>query len=368
MRDAPPDDYRTAPEPPPAREHTSVWPSWIWAIPIAAVAIVAWLVVKQIAIVGPVVVVSFINAAGISAGNTKVDYNGMQVGTVQSVHLTSDLNHVEVHIRMHSEMAGHLGPGTKFWISSGPNLTNLASLRAIIAGPTIEMSPHRGKTQHYFIGLQQPPTLIAQTPGRNFVLTTEQKGNLSAGASVYYKDKNVGTVAWIKLRPDNSFKLGVFIKAPYDALVHDGTRFWASSAVQFSMQGHGPRIELQSPAALLQGAIAFNTPSAATAEAAAPEDHQFTLYSNRDAAQYAPGPDAVTYGVTFVASGGGLADNASVELAGKRVGTVQSSRLVFNLQTGAVEEQATLDLEPSLMALAPGATWAHPRQQMNRLV
>lgn len=368
MRDAPPDDYRIAPEPPPAREHTSVWPGWIWSIPIAAIAIVAWLIVKQIAIIGPVVIVTFSNAAGISAGNTKVHYNGMQVGTVQSVHLTSDLQHVDVRIRMHSEMAGHLGSGTKFWISPGPNLSNLASLRSIIAGPTIEMLPHRGQIRHHFIGLQQPPTLAMQTPGRNFVLTAEQKGNLSPGATVSYKDKNVGTVAWIKLYPDNSFKLGVFIKAPYDALVHDSTRFWSASAVRFSMQSRGPSIELQSPVALLRGAIAFDTPSATTAEAPAPEDHEFTLYSNKDAAQYAPGPDAVTYSTTFIASGGGLAENAAVEMAGKRVGTVQSSRLVFNLQTGAVEEQATLDLEPSLMALAPGATWDRPRQQMNTLV
>jgi paraquat-inducible protein B len=134
------------------------------------------------------------------------------------------------------------------------------------------------------------------------------------------------------------------------------------------MQSGGPSIELQSPAALLQGAIAFETPPGAAAGTIAPGNPQFTLYPSKDAALYAPGPAAVAYTVIFDASGGGLADHASVELAGKRVGTVQSSRLVFDPQTGAVEEQATLDLEPSLMPLTPGTTWTQPRQQMNTLL
>lgn len=367
-REAPPDQDRVAPEPPAAREHTSSWPGWIWSIPIAAVAIVAWLAFKQLATIGPVVIVTFNNAAGISAGNTEVHYNGMQVGSVQSVNLTSDLKHVDVRIRMNSEMAGHLGPGTKFWISSGPNLSNLGSLRSIIAGRAIEVTPHNGKAQHHFVGLQQPPALPTQMPGRNFVLTAEQKGNLSPGADVYYKGENVGTVTWITLQPNNSFKFGVFIKEPYDALVHDDTRFWNASALQFFMQGSGPSVELQSPAALLQGAIAFETPTGVTAGALAPRNHEFTLYPSQDAALNAPGPNAVAYSVTFDASGGGLADNASVELAGKRIGTVRSPELVFDFQTGAVEERATLDLEPSLMPLISGATWTHPHQQMNTLL
>jgi paraquat-inducible protein B len=360
--------HRIAPEPPVAKEQTSRWPGWIWSVPIAAIAIVAWLAFKQIAATGPAIIVTFTNGAGINPGNTEVHYNGMKVGEVESVHLAKDLKHVDVHLTMNSEMDGHLGPGTLFWMSSPPSISNLSSLRSVISGPTIEVSPQNGKTQHHFVGLQQPPVLPPQEPGRNFVLTAQQKGNLSRGADVYYKGQLVGAVIWIGLQPDDSFKLGIFVKAPYDALVHDGTRFWNASAVQFALQPGGPSVQLQSPAALLQGAVAFETPSATAEGPPAPTNHEFKLYESKNAAEYAPGPDAVAYTATFSAPGGDLADYAAVEFDGKRIGTVQTSRFVFNPDTGNVEEQVTLDLEPSRIPLTSGVLWNHPREQMNTLL
>ncbi len=363
------EEYRVAPEPPPAKEQTSRWPGWIWSIPIAAIAIVAWLAFKQITATGPSVVVTFDNAAGVSAGNTQVHYDGMKVGEVESVHLAKDLRHVEVHLQMNSDMDGHLGSGTEFWITgASPSLSNLSSLRSIISGPTIEMAPHDGKTQHHFVGLQQPPVLPETVPGRDYVLLAGQKGNLNRGSDIYFKGENVGAVAWTELQPDKSFKIGIFIKAPYDALVLTGTRFWDAGAVQLSMQGSGPRLQIQSPMAVLQGAIGFETPPGSAAGGVAQQGAQFKLYPDKDAAEYAAGPGAVSYTAVFDATGGGLAENAPVELAGKRVGTVQDTELLFEPETGAVQEQVTLALEPSRMKLAGGATWDHPREQMNDLL
>jgi paraquat-inducible protein B len=362
------EQHRIAPGPPIAKEQTSRWPGWIWSVPIAAIAIVAWLAFKQIAATGPAIIVTFTNGAGMNPGNTEVHYNGIKVGEVESVRLAKDLKHVDVHLTMNSDMDGHLGPGTQFWMSSPPSISDLASLRTVISGPTIEMSPHSGKTQHHFVGLQQPPVLPPQEPGRNFVLTAQEKGSLSRGAEVYYKGQKVGAVTWIGLQPDDSFKFGIFIKAPYDALVHDGTRFWNASAAQFVMQPTGPSVQLQSPAALLQGAVAFETPPSPAEGPPASVNHQFELYDSKDAAEYAPGPDAVVYTATFSASGGGLANYAAVEFDGKRIGTVQTSRLVFNPDTGNVEEQVTLDLEPSRIPLPSGVSWKHPREQMNTLL
>ena len=363
------DEYRIAPEPPPAKEQTSRWPGWIWSIPIAAVAIVAWLAFKQIVATGPTVVVTFQSAGGVSSGNTHVEYNGTKVGEVESVHLTKDLQHVDVHLQLSSDMDGHLGPGTEFWLAgTSPSLSNLSSLRSIISGPTIEVAPHNGKTQHHFVGLQQPPVLPEKSPGRHFILSAEQKGNLSRGSIVYFKQENAGAVESIKLQPDKSFKIGVFIKAPYDSFVHTGTRFWNAGAVQLSLQGGGPQLQLESPTALLQGAVAFETPSGVSEGAQAKDNQQFTLYRNKDAAEYAPTPNAVDYKVVFDATGGGLADNASVELAGKRIGTVQNTQLLFDPATGSAQEQATVDLEPSQMHMINGEKWDHPRQQMDALL
>ncbi len=361
------EEYRVAPEPPPAKEHISRWPGWIWSIPIAAIAIVAWLAFKQITSTGPAVTVTFQSANGVQAGNTQVQYNGMKVGDVDAVHLAKDLSHVDVVLRLDSDMDGHLGPATQFWISgASPSLSNLSSLKSIIAGPTIQIAPAEGKTQTHFTGLTEEPVLPEKAPGRHFVLSAEQRGNLERGTKLYFQGEAVGVVELVQLQSDRQFQIGVFVRQPYDAFVHTNTRFWDAGGAQLSMQG-GPHLQIQSALALLQGAIAFDNPPGSETGPEAPPDHQFSLFKSKDDADDAPGPLAVTYRVQFDATGGGLTDNASVQLAGKRIGTVEKTALVFDPDSGAVQEQATLALEPDLMPLEQGS-WTDPRQQMDALM
>lgn len=363
-----PASYRVEPEPPSAKEKTSRWPGWIWSIPIAAVVIVGWLAFKQLATSGPSVTVTFDSADGVQAGNTQVKYEGMQVGEVEAVHLAKDLRHVNVRLQMNAEMDGHLGPGTEFWIAgANPNLGDLSSLRSIIAGPYIGMAPKDGDTQDHFTALAQPPVLPETVPGRHFVLTAEKLGNISRGTTVYYKGVDVGSVETTDLQPDRSFRIGTFVKSPYDSLVHTGTRFWNAGAVQLSVQDSGPQLQVESLPAVLGGAISFETPSAAESGGEAPEKHSFKLFQSHDAAEYAPGPKAVTYRVSFDATGGGLSDYAAVELAGQRIGSVQTTDLLFDPDNGTVQEQATLALEPSKMHLT-GGQWTDPRKQMDTLL
>ena len=253
---------RVAPDPPTARTERSRWPGWIWGIPVAAVAIVAWLAFKQIAATGPLVTVIFQGAEGISAGQTEVDYAGMKVGEVESVQLQKDLQHVRVHIRLDSEMDGHIGPGTLFWIR-GPSLSDLASIRSVIAGPTIGMEPRPGGKQDEYKGLTEPPVIPEMVPGRHYVLQATDPGNVSRGSQVYFRNLGVGKVEKVKLNSDRTFSIELFIRSPYEQLVHDGTRFWNAGAAQVSLTGTGPRVQLQSVPALLGGAVAFDTPPGA---------------------------------------------------------------------------------------------------------
>lgn len=365
---APPaDEYRVAPEPPPAKEQTSRWPGWIWSIPIAAVLIVAWLAYKQLTEIGPTVTVTFQSANGVNAGGTEVQYNGLKVGTVQAVRLAKDLSHVDINLQLDSDMEGHLGPETQFWMSgASPSLSNLSSLKSIISGPTIQIAPADGKTQKHFVGLKEEPVLPQMVPGRHFVLSAQDKGNVQRGSKVYFTGEEVGVVELVQLQTDGHFEIGVFVRQPYDSLVHVDSRFWNAGGVELSTQ-NGPHVQIQSVLALVQGAVAFDNPPGVKLGPEAPADHQFQLFKSKDAADNAPGPQAVAYRVQFDATGGGLADNASVQLAGKRVGTVQKSALVFDPDTGGVEEQATLALEPALMPLQQGS-WTNTRQQMDALM
>ncbi|HSU04763.1 MAG TPA: MlaD family protein [Acetobacteraceae bacterium] len=368
--DAGPTSSRVEPGPPPAKEQRSRWPGWIWAIPIAALAIVAWLGFKEFAATGPLLKVTFDDAGGMQAGSTQVQYQGMKVGEVESLHLQKDLKHVDASIRMNGDMQGHLGKGTEFWIEGAqPSLANLASLKSIISGPTIGILPQPGPRQDRYQALAQPPVVPQMVPGRHFVLHADTLGTVSRGSSVYFGDLEVGSVESTTLQPDRSFDVAIFIKAPYEKLVHTGTRFWNAGAAELSMQGNGPKLQLQSPAALLQGAVDFETPKGPLEGPEAPDHQQFKLYGSKDAAQYAPGPQAVSYRVVFDASGGGLDAGAGVDLAGKRVGTVQDSTLEYDSRSGKLSERVTIAIEPSQIALTGTAAWgSDARQPMNALM
>jgi paraquat-inducible protein B len=367
--DAGPTSSRVTAEAPPAKEQRSHRPGWIWAIPLAALGIVAWLGFKQFAASGPLITVTFDNASGMQAGSTQVEYQGITVGEVENLHLQKDLRHVDTSIRMNGDLEGHLGKGTLFWLNgASPSLTDLRSLKSIIAGPTIGIEPRPGPKQDRYVALSEPPVVPESAAGRRYVLHADTLSNVSPGSNVYFEDLKVGVVESTKLQPDRSFEVTIFVDAPFERLVHTGTRFWSAGAVQVSMGGNGPRLQLQSAAAMLQGAVAFETPRGAREGAEAPEQQRFRLYDSKEAAMFAPGPQAVSYRVVFDASGGGLDAGAAVKLAGKRVGTVQESKLEFDQEAEKLRQRVTIALEPSEIGLSRAEWPADTRPEMDALL
>jgi paraquat-inducible protein B len=361
---------RVEPEPRTAIAHRSLWPGWIWAIPIAALLIVGWLAFKQIVGAGPEVTIEFATASGIQPGSTSVEYQGLKVGQVDSVHLEKDLEHFKVTAQMDAAMKGHLGKGTLFWIANAhPSLTNLASLRSIISGPTIQILPELGPKQKLYYGFSRRPAVLEGVPGRHYILHADRLGHLSRSSPVYFGGYDVGNVESTTLEPDQRFIITIFIRAPYDKFVHTGTRFWNAGAVNLALQPNGPQLQLGPIAALVQGAVDFETPFGLGKEAEAPDNQQFTLYDSKDAATYAPSPQAVTYRVAFPAVAGGLDTGAGVDLAGKRIGTVTESGLEYDSTSGTLITRATIALEPDQIGLTGGARWSdNPRQQMNAIM
>lgn len=343
---------RVVEEPIVSLQQRSRWPGWVWAVPVAAVAIVAWLAYQQITTTGPRITVVLSNAGGVGAG-TSVQYQGMNVGQVESVEFEGNLQHVRARIRMVAAMKGHLGPGTQFWIA-GPSLTNLSSIKSIISGPSIEVLPQTGAAEGEYVALAEAPLMEGVVPGRSFVLHARDLGNISRGSAIMFRDLNVGNVQSSKLLPDETFQATIFVEAPYDRLVREDSWFWSAGAVQFSLRGNGPRLEVPSPGALLTGAIAFDSPAdSKKAEAAA--GHAFTLYTSREEAATAPGSNAAPYRTVFGADGGGLAEGAPVMLAGKQVGTVTRSELRYDRKAGALMQPVSLLIDPSRLGLPDSA-------------
>lgn len=362
----------TEQEQPEAVEHKGHRFAWIWAVPIAALAIVGYLAFQQLSQGGPSVTVVFPTAGGLKANDTKVKYEGMEVGSVTKVALQSDLHTVKVELSLDPELSGHLGPGTRFWIQGESlSLTNLSSLKSVISGPFIAIEPHPGDAADSYQGLAQRPVNAYDAHVVHFALQTATLGNVGRGSVVYYHGLSVGHVADTTLEPDSGkFRIDVMIDAPHQKLVHPGTRFWNAGPVQVAMGPNGPSLAMQSLPALVEGAIAFETPAAASADQPAKPDTVFPLYASQDAAEHAPGSEAVPYRVVFPAKeAGGLSQGAPVTLAGARVGTVVDSALQWDPSAGKLAVTAAIALDPHTIALADGDHWAaKPRPQMDALL
>ncbi|MGH7938053.1 MAG: MlaD family protein [Bryobacteraceae bacterium] len=125
-----------------ATEHHSWWPGWIWAVPIAAIAIGAWLLVRFLTQGGTDITMTFSDVYGIDPSSTNIEYRGMTVGSVTGVKLSRDGSGVRVSASINDSAEKFLTSETVFWLrGANPSLSDLSSLGAILSGPTIVMAP-----------------------------------------------------------------------------------------------------------------------------------------------------------------------------------------------------------------------------------
>lgn len=360
-------DPESAPQ---AVERRSRWPGWIWSIPIAALGIVIWLAVRNWASSGPKVTVIFPAIADLKPDDTQVKFRNMNVGQVESVKVEADLRRIRVILKLNSDMKRHLGKGTRFWIEGGNlSLANLSSIKTIISGPYISMEPAPGSKQKLYTGLTEAPVLRFGEHGTTFLLHCEKVNGIQHATPIYYLDQEAGEVSSYRMNRDHTFDITAVIKAPFDRLVHTGTRFWNAGAISLSTGANGPRLRFRSISALAQGAIAFDTPQGAVQGPTAKAYSRFELYNSQDDAENAPDPRGVAYQVVFTGVSSSLRRYAPVQLMGTRIGSVSDARLEYSPATGKLSIRATLVLEPSRIHLATGATWSdRPRRQMDAML
>ena len=98
------------PQPPrtAALQKKSRWPGWIWAVPIAAVAICGWLAIREFSTSGITITVRFDDAAGMKSKDTKVVYRGLEIGEVRDVSLARDLGHIVAKIDIATDVRDDL--------------------------------------------------------------------------------------------------------------------------------------------------------------------------------------------------------------------------------------------------------------------
>jgi paraquat-inducible protein B len=328
----------------------------VWLIPVVALVIAAWLGYRAVIERGPEVTITFSSADGLTAGQTKVRHKAVDLGTVQSINLSGDLRRVALHVQMRREADSMLTDKARFWVVRPRlNAGNLTGLDTLISGSYIEVDPgppgeSPGKPQRDFVGLEEPPAVRSDEPGRTFTLTSRRIGSLASGSPVFFRDITVGEVLGYDLSDDGDHvTIHAFVRKPYDEFVRDDTRFWNSSGIALKLGAQGVRLQVESLQALLSGGIVFDRPSGGPTAAVARPDASFPLFADEDAASAASYTRQLNF-VTYVeASVRGLAVGAPVELFGIQIGNVTDVKLQLDPAGLTSKVRIRFEVQPERM-------------------
>jgi paraquat-inducible protein B len=334
--------------------------SAIWLLPIIAAAIGAYLAFNTLSQRGPLITITFKTADGLTAGQTKVKHKAVDLGTVESIRLSPDLNNVIVRVRMQAEADPYLTDHARFW-AVRPRLSanNISGLETLISGAYIEMDPglKGGSSQRDYTALEDPPGVRSDEPGSNFTLETGRIGSLGTGSPVFYRDIPVGEVLGYSLPEGNGpITVRVFVRAPYDKWVRRGSHFWNASGVRVELGAKGVHFELESLQAVLSGGVAFNTPEDARNTPVAPPGSTYKLYASEDDANSASYTQRLPFVLYFQSSAAGLAVGAPVQLYGIQIGTVTAITLQFDPKQASARVRVAIEIQPErLTSLNDGA-------------
>ncbi|MGH8137032.1 MAG: intermembrane transport protein PqiB [Steroidobacteraceae bacterium] len=332
-----------------ARLRAQRWFGWAWGVPLGAAAIVLWLAWRALADRGPAITISFKNVDGLQAGQTRIQHRNVDLGTVESLELTPDMSRVIVHARMTRAATDHLTGSTRFAIiAPHVGVGGISGLSTLVSGSYIEMYPGKpGAPQHHFVGLDGPPILPPDTPGRSFTLLSNDLGSLTRGSPISYRGVSVGEVEDYKLQPDGrGVQVTAFIHSPHENLVHPQTRFWNAGGVDLTIGSQGIRFRANSWEQLLSGGIAFETPQAVLSQPPSRAASVFGLYDNRRAAQRAPLGPTLEYLADFPGDQRGLGAGTAVELQGVEVGEVKEAHLTYDEHRQTLVTRATFAVDP----------------------
>jgi len=323
--------------------------SIIWVVPIIALLIGGWLTFKAMSEKGPEITITFKTAEGLVAGKTKVKYKDVDVGSVTDIVLNVEEDNVLLTVEMATEAKSYLRDKTEFWVVRAQIAAGQVSgLGTLLSGAYIGINPSiEGEKTKHFKGLEKPPLITESMPGRHFILQSKELGSLDRGAPMYYRGIKVGQVVDYSFDHErDGVDIKFFIEAPFHKKVHENTRFWNASGVDFKMDATGVKLDTQSLVSIILGGVAFDLPAFMEPGAEAEEDRAFDLFKDRASIEEKTYTIKQHYMLYFNENIRGLSPGAPVELKGLRIGEVVDVNLEINTETHAVRIPVLIMVEP----------------------
>jgi paraquat-inducible protein B len=327
----------------------------IWAIPVVTVIIGGWLAWSTISQRGPLITITFENAEGLQANMSHVRHKDVDMGVVQKIALTKDMKGVEVTVRMNREAEPLLTDKAQFWVVRPRFFAGaISGLQTLFSGSYIDLLPSAegGTETRAFVGLENPPVLQSDIPGRTFLLQAKRIGSLNLGSPIMFRDLEVGEIlGWDVGEMARDITIHAFVRAPFDKYVHDNSRFWNASGASVQLGTNGLQLQIESLRAVVLGGIAFETPDDPKLPEESQADQPFPLYENKETADSAIYTRSVPFVARFTSSVSGLVAGSPVTLRGQKIGEVSSVSLVYDRVLDNVVVPVHFTLEPGRIAL-----------------
>ncbi len=338
--------------------------SLVWLVPLIALALTIGVAWKTRADRGPVIDILLDTATGVEEGKTIIKRRDVRIGIVEDVDFTDDGSKVVLAARIDKEFGHFIDDDAQFWVVS-PQVTleGISGLETVLSGSYIEASWDStiGEPQYSFTALENPPLTPPDTPGQRVRLIAEDGGSMSVGAPVFYKRIEVGRIEAKTLTPDGeAVVFDLFVEAPHDRRLTQGSRFWNTSGVSVELGAQGAKLKLESFSSFLRGGITFD--AVALGGTPVEEYHLFRLFDGEQEARASIFDDdfgaQIRLSIEFEGSIRGLEVGAPVELRGYRVGEVIDVIADVDSRAGvpSVSLVVTILLQPSRLGLPRGET------------
>ncbi|MGQ7959238.1 MlaD family protein [Pseudomonas sp. SP16.1] len=218
---------------------------------------------------------------------TAIRYKGLEVGKVETMTLTDDLQAVNLGVRLTEAAERIAREGTQFWVIKPElSLTRTANLGTLVSGQYLEVQPAErlGARRLEFTALSSPPSQAVREEGLRLVLSAPRRGSIKPGVLVSYREIPVGKVVDFELGPTSDRVLiHVLIEPRYAPLVRSGSRFWNASGIGVDAGlFKGVKVRTESLEALIEGGIAFATPNNPEMGGPAQPGQTFALFDEAD--------------------------------------------------------------------------------------
>jgi paraquat-inducible protein B len=340
-------DLSDLPEAVPSRSKWAHLPL-VWILPVIVVLAGGYVVIHEKLAQGVTVKIRFHNADGLEANKTKIRYKDVEIGEVSNIRVADNRKEVIVTAEIQRNAKDYMVTDTRFWVVrpriSAAGITGLGTL---VSGEYISADVGQSKTKSSnFVGLEIPPIVTSDLPGREFVLHAEDLGSLSVGSSVFYRHLDAGQVIGYTLDPGGTgVTIRVFVNAPFDSYVNRATRFWQASGVDMSFSSDGVRLRTESLTSILEGGVSFQTlPGAAAGTVAA--DTPFNLYLDEERAMRPTESEIRRFVMYFRGSLRGLSPGAPVELHGINIGEVRTLDVEYDETRQSLRFPVVVELYP----------------------